>query len=604
MKRQRPYGDGDDDPAIKFVTDQREDSIALALELRSPPESNPPPFSFYDSERAVSWDKPKPGDALDYHNVSKYLLLWFDLYADGKTTITDAGKRLDDPSLALPGRSPADLVKRAFQVVSTSSEATRHWITQWYTLSKPTSTFHDVIDHHPDLIFCTLNNADASSEGMRSVLSRLGWYRNELLIKFIKFDDTDVQTRVIEPLEGARLVDAYNLAHEQPLSLTFDAVFGHMLRKLVTDWTMVVTPHFATILDAFVGHALTDDQRVVYDGHAPKSGGQTTYLYEVSECADVSLGSLLESTNMDIDFMTYAWWASIYTLTQTHTHLKLTHRDPHVGNVMFMNVNNTVYANRDWIYRLANNDVVVIRSDAHMNRLMKIIDFDRMRPYAADGRHRELAADVLKMFKQSPGVGKHYDETIHYADWASHFRFLAEDDDDGQLTPHEDWARGAVNETINILTALVRGDTSTRIGKAYHSPAEGNGQLDALMELPIFHELNYVSAEEIAEFPDAIELRLSPNNKLPPLLIAVEPSAANPLRPVPLREELKVRLNEGDGREDPEQPSAKRTRYEQCAYCGTDRVTTFADHGGGDVRTYCHRLCVLLDMGHIAYHPD
>jgi hypothetical protein len=147
-------------------------------------------------------------------------------------------------------------------------------------------------------------------------------------------------------------------------SITRDAQVGGVLRRLVTDYRRMVTPHFATVLDAYAGTV-----------RAPGVPDLVGYVC-VQERAHVPLLSYIDAGQDDAHVRALVWEV-LYTVYAANVVLGLKHRDLHPGNVMVRAVKGTPYEGRVWAYRLRDDPTAyyLIPPEQHGNLLVEIIDF-------------------------------------------------------------------------------------------------------------------------------------------------------------------------------------------------------------------------------------
>jgi len=182
---------------------------------------------------------------------------------------------------------------------------------------------------------------------------------------------------------GGKLPDAYISRYEAVIDFSRDTLIGKILRGLTTDYPLLVTPHFATVLDAFAGPAL-DGSGAVLEDEPPR-------LYAVTERATKLLLDHIADMASDTDasklqHLVYMIWAVLFSLDAAHFCYGFMHKDLHAGNVMIRPVTGTPYENKTWAYRHrdAPDQLVLVRPDQHRNMMVELIDFGRstIRPLA------------------------------------------------------------------------------------------------------------------------------------------------------------------------------------------------------------------------------
>ncbi len=209
-----------------------------------------------------------------------------------------------------------------------------------------------------------------------------------------------VRDRALLPLLDYRttcLIKTQPLHTEHVVSFTWDTLIGWLLRKLTIDYTLMVTPHFATVLDALFCRV---------EGDAPA-------LVCVQERGMTELIDYIDRERTDTPHVRALLWAVLFSLHAANKLLGFAHGDCHMGNVMVRDVTGTPYENRTWAYRLREdpNVVYVVPPEQHRNMLVEIIDFGHssVRPlhsrYAADSAETsrfDFWSDAGRLFTYMP----------------------------------------------------------------------------------------------------------------------------------------------------------------------------------------------------------
>lgn len=178
-----------------------------------------------------------------------------------------------------------------------------------------------------------------------------------------------------------------------PIALTREYILGKEIeRVLLLERPYIVSPHFATPIDAFVGidyvtppAAATWEQEGLRWPVMPPNTAPALALYTVSERADrtmfTHLNELMDGKKRISAERAKAVCAKVAMTIQAMEALMLcggSENDHHPGNVMIRDVEApSVYAGCDWVYRLLGGRLIRIPAAVHRNEFIEIIDFNR-----------------------------------------------------------------------------------------------------------------------------------------------------------------------------------------------------------------------------------
>ena len=154
----------------------------------------------------------------------------------------------------------------------------------------------------------------------------------------------------------------------------WDVAHAFVLRSLVTDYDLQVTPHFATLLDTVAARDTVD----------PLGGLR---VYSVMERAQATLSQhirhLLARYPLPAPFSFERHVVSfvfcvLRSIECANRLLGFRHGDLHWENVLVRVVTATPYAGRPWAYRHRRrpNELQIVPPDIHLNAMAEIIDFD------------------------------------------------------------------------------------------------------------------------------------------------------------------------------------------------------------------------------------
>ncbi len=262
----------------------------------------------------------------------------------------------------------------------------------------------------PSLWPCALNVQDA---GMAAILTPLVDYRDLVMIK-------------MQPITAESLLvlqETTTTDQDHPLvAFTFDVLYGRLLRELTTRWPRVVTTHFATCLDAFVGPSMVATVDPTGAASFLFRPGSDLVLYQVTVAGDMMITRALEEAIGEIkalhegnDSLVHArvadrlaaWtWQVFFSVAAAADLLDVNHEDLHPGNVLLSTAEGRPYCDRVLAYRcrgaetLAN--LVYLTAEDHGNAMVEIIDFGRSRPRTtAEERDQRARIMERKVDKQT-----------------------------------------------------------------------------------------------------------------------------------------------------------------------------------------------------------
>lgn len=185
------------------------------------------------------------------------------------------------------------------------------------------------------------------------------------------------------------------------IDIATDIIVGFYLTRLTLGLRTIATPHFAYILDWFVGPTLNADavkhtrnaktRRVGVDEDLPfvaapadeEDIGELASQYAVVERVDYELEKFLKSELMSPYTLIGQLFALLFTLEVAWKAMGFLHYDFHVGNSMMRALSqepDSPYLNRTWEYKRAQfAQPYYLTPRDHGNLFAEIIDFGRSR---------------------------------------------------------------------------------------------------------------------------------------------------------------------------------------------------------------------------------
>jgi hypothetical protein len=222
--------------------------------------------------------------------------------------------------------------------------------------------------------------------------------RYEVVVKAMHYIASEAQlvATMDEAVAGMGDDDADdNSAGERDLSVdemhqvmfTNDVMHGLFHRDHIMHDPLVLTPHFAIALDAFLAPTVVMQSKK-FVSVSSSAAVATMTMYQITERGDVSLREYFEERTTggfpyyDYQFLGFIWQAATALLLAArayHWH----HGDAHTTNGMIRRVpDDSLYYNRPWVYALPSLDspmgeprLYVLDATDHRNCLFEWIDF-------------------------------------------------------------------------------------------------------------------------------------------------------------------------------------------------------------------------------------
>lgn len=281
-------------------------------------------------------------------------------------------------------------------------------------------------------------------------LQQLAAGRVNVILKWQPFIETQAEYAAL--VAGAAEEEQYKtgdvVRFDRLLSFSMDVLHGLRFRNLLLEDAVVLTPHFAIVLDAFALPRVTLDtsaapHRVVLATVPPEPGAaaadpmeedeviisadgmvdsgrpaapSTVCLYQLTERGDQTLYAYAHGAACTDKGFCTALWQTFFSIYVAAMRDGFQHRDLHASNVMIRSVVGTPYAGRDWLYVLpalpgtpapSAPRLFVLPAAVHQGLFVEIIDFGHSRLLrGSDVRPRQLDSGVRFDF-QKVMYGRH-----------------------------------------------------------------------------------------------------------------------------------------------------------------------------------------------------
>ncbi len=219
-----------------------------------------------------------------------------------------------------------------------------------------------------------------------------------IVVKFQAFFHTVAEYREIvkDAIKDANENEGTTSMYQKQLTFTLDVLNGVWLREVMLHDKVVLTPHFAIVLDAFalplVERDPSDAQRL-----RPVTAAQRGHvaMYQITERGDMTLHEYVRNAPVFRPETLESILAQVtYTVYVAAVRDGVAHNDLHPGNVMIRNVFNTPYANRHWVYGLPGDHYLVVPREHHGNWFVEIIDYGRTQLKSAETPWPEIEAGI------------------------------------------------------------------------------------------------------------------------------------------------------------------------------------------------------------------
>ncbi len=410
--------------------------------------------------------------------------------------------------------------------------------------------------------------------------------------------------------ERAQYGDAVHDTDERS-GLTVDVLFGLYFRHLLVTLPLVLTPHLAIVLDAFVAPLARSDEFV--QKFLPDSAGGWA-MYEMTPRGDFSFlhyikGNAVDAGQTPIPYRRETFfsliWQALFTITVLVMGRKVYHNDAHPPNLMgIVLAPSSPYYNKPWVYVLPPADdpdgeprLYVLSPHMHQNLFCLVIDFDTAiiaGPHYLT-THREQRDLRWNLQKVLYGHTRTQDPFYHPLNLADHpVRFFPVHQNvyltHGPLT---------FADEAQILTRDTWRLSDPTFDVELNWPSLESARL-AITTVPDVETLR-------AQFPDAVVVGSLTSyaywTRVPPRPAPeAEPEPVTPPAPdspvvspddieeTPQLQRGRRRARSGEPGEDDDEPEpkAKRPRFRACVVCGRD-----SEKPG--IR--CTRFCAALKAG-------